>query len=142
METIKNRNDLINANNQIIIQNLRLEKYAVKLVAANKKLLFENGEKEKRAVELAFANSELKKAEIIKREHILALEEIMFIISHKVRKSVANILGISYMLEDNENCTSEDLKKMLNNMVQSATSLNAFTHELSTFIHTKRHIAN
>ena len=136
--------ELAIANKKLVFENREKEKRAAELIVANKKLIFENKEKEKRAVELAFANSELIKAERIQKEHILALEEIMFIISHKVRKPVANILGISHQLEENEYHTSEELKKMVQNMVHSATSLNIFTHELSTFIHIliKKPLAN
>lgn len=134
-EKEKRAAELVIANKKLIHENNKKEKCAAELIVANKKLIFENNEKEKRADELAFANSELLKAERIQKEHIHALEEIMFIISHKVRKPVANILGISHLMEDSENHTSEELKKMVQNMVQSATSLNVFTHELSTFIH-------
>lgn len=139
MEMLKIEKDLDN-DSQIILLNIRLEKFAVKSVNLNKKLTISYKENAKLTSELAFANSELEKTERIEKEYMLNLEEIMFIISHKVRKSVANILGISYFLEDNENCTSDDLKPMLKDIVQSATSLNTFTDELSTLVHTKRHI--
>jgi light-regulated signal transduction histidine kinase (bacteriophytochrome) len=63
---------------------------------------------------------------------------MMFIISHKVRSPVANILGISYLLEENENKLSEESSALIQMLSQSALSLNALTEELATYIHTKR----
>jgi signal transduction histidine kinase len=138
-EKMSRESELATANIHLIFENKEKEQRAAELAIANKKLIFENREKEKRAVELAVANSNLKKAEILQKEHIATLEEMMFIISHKVRNPVANILGISYLLADNENHSSEEFTKMVQNIIESATSLNTFTHELSTCIHTKRY---
>jgi hypothetical protein len=57
----------------------------------------------------------------------------MFLTSHKVRQPVANILGLSEML--NQSISSpEDFKQSLDCIKQSAVSLDVFTRELTTFI--------
>ena len=138
-EKVSRESELATANRLLIFENDEKEQRAAELAIANKKLLFENKEKGKLAAELVVANSNLKKAEILQKEHIATLEEMMFIISHKVRNPVANILGISYLLADSESHSSEEFTKMVQSLIESATSLNTFTHELSAVIHTKRY---
>lgn len=65
------------------------------------------------------------------------LEEMMFTVSHKVRKSVANILGIADLLRTDKSLTVEELNEMLDIIIESAKSLNISTKELSNFIHNK-----
>jgi signal transduction histidine kinase len=137
-EKEKRAQELVIANGKLIYENSEKEKRAEELAIANKKLIFENSEKEKRAEELAVINNKLTKAEILQKDHIIALEEMMFIISHKVRKPVANILGISYLLETCENRSDHEFKKLVQDIIESATCLNTFTQELSTCIHNKR----
>lgn len=137
-EKEKRAAELVIANKKLIFENNEKEKRAAELVVANKKLLFENNEKGKRAEELVIINRELTKAETLQKEHIDTLEEMMFIISHKVRCPVANILGISYLLEENETKSTEEFKSLIQMLSQSALSLNALTEELATYIHTKR----
>ena len=138
-EKVNRESELAAANMLLIFENNEKEQRAAELAIANRKLLFENKEKGKRAAELAVANSNLKRAEMLQKEHIATLEEMMFIISHKVRNPVANILGISYLLAENEDHSSEEFAKMVRSIIASATSLNTFTQELSTCIHTKRY---
>lgn len=66
------------------------------------------------------------------------LEEMMFTISHKVRKSVANILGISNLLQTDKSLGIKEWRQMVNIITQSAESLNVSTEELSKFIHLKK----
>ncbi len=66
------------------------------------------------------------------------LREMMFTVSHKVRSSVANILGISNLLKTDESLSIEDWREMLNIIIQSAESLNRSTEELSKFINLKK----
>jgi len=134
--------ELIVANKKLLFENSEKEKRAQELAIANEKLLYENNEKEKRAQELAIANSELIKAEASQREYVANLEEMMFIVSHKIRNPVANILGISYLLDDHKDCSSPEFKNMLHYIIGSATALNQFTQELSTRIHTNRYDPN
>ena len=55
---------------------------------------------------------------------------MMFMTSHKVRQPIANIIGISNLLDDSVN-SSDDLKKIADYIKQSALSLDAFTKELT-----------
>lgn len=131
--------ELVIAYSKLIFENNEKVKRNAELIIADKNLLFENTEKNKRAFELAFANSELTKAKKTQKEYLMALEEIMFMISHKIRNSIANILGVSQLLQFEENRTTDDLNKYIQNIIQSAKHLNVNTHELSTFIHTNRY---
>jgi hypothetical protein len=58
---------------------------------------------------------------------------MMFITSHKVRQPVANILGITNILEDCVN-SPDQLKMSVGYLKESAQVLDAFTHELTDFI--------
>ncbi|OAQ41692.1 hypothetical protein A5893_00855 [Pedobacter psychrophilus] len=88
----------------------------------------------KRSEELTVAYEELKKTEEYLKQYINGLEEMMFITSHKVRQPVANILGISTLLDSGTNYSHEELKKIVNYLKHSAITLDNFTRELSTFM--------
>lgn len=137
-EKEKRAEELVIANKKLVFENCEKQKRAEELAIANRKLIFESIEKEKRAEELAIANFELIKAENLQEEHIQTLEEMMFMISHKVRHPVANILGISYLLQESKDYSSPEFTKNINNIIDSAASLNVFTQELSALIHKKR----
>ena len=111
------------AQEELILHHLELRKCAAELKIANENL--DNGESEhvKRTAEL---NSDL--------------ENMMFTISHKVRKSVANIIGISKLLCDDKDVDADELREMLQIIIQSAESLNMSTEELSRFIHENKRI--
>ncbi|MES2329897.1 MAG: hypothetical protein V4539_09860 [Bacteroidota bacterium] len=125
--------ELIVANNELVFQNEEKEKRAAELVIANKELVFQNEEKEKHAGELRIANSKLEKSEAGLKEYITGLKEMMFVTSHKVRKPVANILGICAQLEGTAISPSE-LTEWVKQMKQSAVILDAFTKELTSLI--------
>lgn len=112
------------------------------LKLAQKELLLHHEELEKCSQELRIAENKLKIGEEEKKEHIRQsnsdLEKMMFIVCHKVRKKVANILGISTILQTNENLEINDWKEMLDIIIKSAQSLNTATEELSKFIHINR----
>jgi hypothetical protein len=103
------------------------------LIIANHELAFQNEEKEKRAAELTIANKELKEAESFLKQYVQGLEEMMFMTSHKVRQPVANIMGISSILDDFIDSPVQ-LKKLVGYLKVSALSLDDFTAELTTFI--------
>lgn len=116
-------NDLKIAQQKLIIHHKELEKCADELKEANENLDIGEIEKEKRLKEV---NSNLK--------------EMMFTISHKIRKSVANILGISKLLCEDKNLEANEMREMLNIIIQSAESLNTSTEELSKYIDLKKEI--
>ncbi|MDP1801872.1 MAG: diguanylate cyclase, partial [Bacteroidota bacterium] len=125
--------ELLIANEELVLQNKEKEKRAAELIVANKELAFQNVEKEKRAAELIIANDELKKTEAQLKEHIRCLEEMMFVISHKVRQPVVNILGLSNLIDLTTN-GKEELNQIMLYIKQSALSLDTFTKELTTMI--------
>lgn len=125
--------ELAIANKELIFQNKEKEKRAAELIIANQELVYQNQEKEKRAAELLIINTELTNTENSLKEYIVGLEEIIFMISHKVRHPVSNISGIVQLLEDSST-SPEDLKAMLNYLKQSAITLDDFTKELTIFM--------
>lgn len=105
-EKEKRAAELIIANKELIFQNAEREKRDEELVIANKELVFQNQEKEKRAAELIIANEELlfqneqkekMTTDLIQRNK--DLEQFTYIISHNLRAPVANIIGLSYRLQ-------------------------------------------
>ena len=116
-------NDLKIAQQKLITHHKELEKCAEDLKEANNNLDIGEIEKEKRLQEV---NNNLK--------------QMMFTISHKIRKSVANILGISKLLCEDKNLEANELREMLNIIIQSAESLNISTEELSKYIDLKKDV--
>lgn len=78
--------------------------------------------------------SERKKSEQHREKYMEDLEEMIFITCHKVRQPVANILGVSQLLEGFL-AKSDDFMTIVGYMRQSAMSLDEFTRELTEFIH-------
>jgi hypothetical protein len=69
------------------------------------------------------------------KQYLKALEEMLFITSHQVRKPVANILGlINTMNSDCEDLSATDLKQRCKYLYSSANELDNFIRELNTFI--------
>jgi PAS domain S-box-containing protein len=81
--------------------------------------------------------TELKAAEQVKKDYILALEEMMFMTSHKLRQPVSQIMGISVLLES-EISSQEELKAITGYMQQSILNLDSFSRELTSFINELR----
>lgn len=113
--------DLKIAQQELILNHQQLEKCADELKIANENLDIGEIEKEKLAQDV---NNDL--------------EDMMFAVSHKVRKSVAKILGISNLLCDDDTLCTKEWKELLQVIINSAESLNKSTEELSKFIHAKR----
>jgi len=83
---------------------------------------------------LRFPIDEKKKREEEKTEYIKSLEEMLFMISHKIRQPVANILGLTNLSEEDIS-SSEEIIKITGYMKDSALSLDNFTRELTAFIY-------
>ncbi len=139
-EKKKRAAELLIANDELIFQNKEKENRAAELVIANHELNYQNREKEKRAAELLLINTELTKTEAALKEYIVGLEEMIFMISHKVRHPIGNISGIINLLEGFAN-SPEDLKAMIAYLKQSATTLDDFTQELTAFMEDLRESA-
>lgn len=67
-------------------------------------------------------------------EHIRALENMLFMISHKVRHPIANILSIVNVFEAHSN-SPEEIQRMISYIKESALTLDNFTRELTGFIY-------
>lgn len=100
----------------------------VSLKIANEEFFFQNKGKDKLEAELIIANEELKRAKEHQKECIQELEELMFI-THKLRKPITQILGLSILLMDS--CyTHNELKKMIDMIGESAQSLDNFKRDI------------
>ena len=75
-----------------------------------------------------------KKAEEETNKHIKDLEELLFILSHEVRKPVTNLLGIANMFEKYINEPAE-LRNLIDHIKNNADKLDHFTKKLTTFVH-------
>jgi PAS domain S-box-containing protein len=75
-----------------------------------------------------------KNAEEERMGHIKSLEQMLFMTSHQVRQPIVNLLGLANQLEDETNSKAEMLK-IIGYIKESVVTLDAFTKELTTFIH-------
>jgi len=125
--------ELLIANKELLFQNIEKEKRAIELTIANKELAFQKIEKSKRATELTFVSKELKKAEKYQHDYVEGLKEIMFITSHEVRLPLANIIGISELLNQTDN-SPEEINQCIDYLKQSALLLETSTKELAFYI--------
>lgn len=118
--------------------------HLAELKIAHEELLLHRQDLEKCSAELKIANEHLDNGdtEHVKRTAALNsdLENMMFTISHKVRKSVANIIGISKLVYEDKDIDAAELREMLHIIITSAESLNKSTEELSKFIHENKRI--
>jgi PAS domain S-box-containing protein len=78
----------------------------------------------------------LKKSEVQKRQYTKALEEMMFITSHKVRNDVTRLMSIAVLL--NFEVTQEELSEIIEFTKESVTSLDKVTKDLTLFIHEQK----
>lgn len=128
-KTYKQIPDAFIVNGKGAVQNEEMGKSKLKLLINDKDIFIQLKKKKKQGMKLSLAKDEV--------ENILWLEEMMFIVSHKMRQPVANILGISNLI-DNANNSPDDFKKMIGFMKKSALLLDIFTKELSLFIYEKK----
>ncbi|MEY2868967.1 MAG: hypothetical protein RIR01_1443 [Bacteroidota bacterium] len=74
--------------------------------------------------------TKLKNADLRKIVFSNGMDEMLFMISHKVRHSVSQILSLSYLFED-ETITEDEIRKIIGYMKEPTQSLNLFTKELT-----------
>ena len=139
-EKEKRAAELIIANKELIFQNAEREKRDEELVIANKELVFQNQEKEKRAAELIIANEELlfqneqkekMTTDLIQRNK--DLEQFTYIISHNLRAPVANIIGLSYRLQ--QTGLPEELRNQIGaGLSTSVTKLDEVIRDLNDIL--------
>jgi len=132
-EKAKRVAELVLANIELAHQSGEKKRRAAELGIANSELAFQKKEKGKRAIELRDANAKLVKATEHLKDYIKNLEEMLFMISHKVRQPVTSILGLTNLMQ-NYMLPSNEVAKLIGYIGESAKSLDAFTIELTHFI--------
>lgn len=128
--------ELLTANKELALQQHQRQQQDDELVILHKELALQYEEKKALASELTYAYTDLIKTEEALRKHIEGLENMIFMISHKVRQPIAQILGISYLLEETVDYSSEELKKIVGYLKPSALDLDQFTTEFTAFMNT------
>jgi hypothetical protein len=85
------------------------------------------------------ASMAIKFSQLYKKNHkenedyTKTLEDVLFIVSHKIRKPIASWLGLIKVL-DMTNPTKEEVHLVYSNIESSAKELDAFTRELTMLI--------
>jgi len=125
--------ELAIANIELAFQNHEKEDRAAELVIANRELVSQNKEKEKRTTELAIAYIKLRKSDENLKVYVKGLEEMMYMTSHRVRKPVANIIGLTDLINNTLNSPAQ-IKKIVKYLNESALSLDVFIKELNAFV--------
>lgn len=102
------------------------------LDSANKDLLSQFQEKEKQSALLLKTNIELQNSQESQKKYIKGLESILFKTSHRIRQPICNILGLSFLLDENRN-SNDELKVFIDFIKESAETLDVYTHELTNY---------
>ncbi len=135
-EKEKRATELIAAYQKLVFQNEEKEKRAAELIIANKELVFQNQEKEKRAAELVLAEAERTKllADIVQRNK--DLEQFSYIISHNLRAPVANISGVTELLQM-PGIDKYDEKNFMQDLSMSVKKLDSVIMDLNYILQLK-----
>jgi PAS domain S-box-containing protein len=78
--------------------------------------------------------NERKEAEAERKRYVHLLEQIAFVVAHKVRGPLCSILGLSDMLGNKEN-SPEEMSRIISYLHESSEKLDSITQELSTFVY-------
>ena len=79
----------------------------------------------------------LKETEKVDTEYFLSLKELMFIVSHKIRHSLSNIMGL-LDIYDYSKSSQEESEKIIALIKESAGYLDIYTEEITNFIHNQK----
>ncbi len=136
-EKEKRSSELIAAYQKLVFQNEEKEKRAAELIIANKELVYQNQEKEKRAAELVLAEAERTKmmADIVQRNK--DLEQFSYIISHNLRAPVANISGVTELLQM-PGIDKYDEKNFMRDLSLSVKKLDSVIMDLNYILQLKK----
>jgi len=129
----KKPNELVIANQELLIQNEKNLKLAAELIIANKELVFQNQEKEKRANELIIANKELlfQNQEKEKRaaELIIANKELAFQNEEKGKRA-EELIAAKGKAEESDRLKSAFLANMSHEIRTPMNGILGFTELL------------
>jgi signal transduction histidine kinase len=131
-EKEKGITELKNVNKVLMFHYQKHKECHEELAIANKNLHNQNNKNERQGILLLKVNKELKKAKEIQKGYIEGLESILFMTSHRIRQPIANILGLSYLLNESKN-SKEEIKVFIEFIKQSALTLDVYTQELSSY---------
>lgn len=79
-----------------------------------------------------------KMAENNRIEYLQMLEELLFSLSHKIRKPVANIQAIVHILDGDDEISEANLKQCLSYLNHSNQELDAYIHEMNHLLAEKK----
>ncbi len=99
------------------------------LMLVNEDLKFQNQRKEKQTVVLLKKNEELERLQEFQKKYIEGLESILVLTSDRIQQPIANILGLSLLLNEDKN-SNEELKVFIDFIKKSAITLDTYNKEL------------
>jgi PAS domain S-box-containing protein len=76
-----------------------------------------------------------KNAEMEKQEYLKALEEMLFMTSHEVRKPLTSCMGLMNLVEDGKPLSQLELWNTVKHLKSSALELDVFTKKLTIFMY-------
>ena len=79
--------------------------------------------------------TERKLLEEEKNNYLQSLEEMLFMVSHELRKPITSCMGVLDLMQHTD-VEKEEFKGMVNYMVQSAKELDAYSRKLNDYIQT------
>lgn len=82
--------------------------------------------------------NERKHAEDTKTQYVKTLEDMLFDVSHKIRKPVASCLGLIALINSEKNLSENQLKEYAGYLNTSLKELDGYTHELTDFLQKKK----
>jgi signal transduction histidine kinase len=89
-------------------------------------------------ITIAYITIQFRKLDELSRmkelEYLKAMEEMLFITSHKVRKPVANIFALAEIINVEDDLSETELKVICQHFISSANDLDDVTNELNSFI--------
>ncbi|WP_264564293.1 hypothetical protein [Flavobacterium sp. N3904] len=124
--------ELKNNNKKLTLDYLKNKKCHEDLIIVHENLISQNKNKEKQSAILSKTNDKLKNAKETQNGYIEGLESILFMTSHKIRQPIANILGLSSLLNDAKN-SNDETKVFIEFIKQSALVLDVYTQELTAY---------
>lgn len=77
---------------------------------------------------------ERKNAESEKQKYLTALEDMLFMTSHEVRKPLASCMGLLNLIEGEVPLNQLELWNIIKHLKSSALELDAFTKKLTVFM--------